>query len=481
MKINNGLLSLLSVFLLIAGAAQYSGCANIIPPLGGPRDSIPPRLLLAVPHDATHHFTGNKIVLNFDEYIDSKDLQNNLVVSPVPKKDPIVDGHLRTVTIRIKDTLQPNTTYAFYFGKGIKDYNEGNILRNFTYVFTTGNYIDSAELSGNVIVASTGKPDSTLIVMLHRKLDDSAVVKERPRYIARLDSLGHFHFRYLEPGRYALYALKDEGGSLRYLSPGQLFGFADAPVDVGTTHDEPTLYAYTEKEEVKSNRGSGSSKSGSKSTKDKEKEKEKRLSFTTNIAAGQFDVLDTLHFQFEDPLKVFDSTKIRLTDEDFKVIDPSQYHFIRDSTNKRFTMPYLMPWPTDTKYYFILAKDFAEDSLGRHLLKVDTIPFHTKKETEYGEVRIRISRLDLSKNPVLQFVQGGAVKHAYSFLRRREFQTGLFPPGDYELRILYDDNRNGVWDPGEFFGSHRQPEIIRTILPKFTVKANWDNDKDIAL
>ncbi|MDP4149177.1 MAG: Ig-like domain-containing protein [Bacteroidota bacterium] len=480
MKINNGLLSLLSVFLLLAGTTQYSGCANIVPPLGGPRDSIPPKLLLAVPHDAVHHFTGNRIVLNFDEYIDSKDLQSNLIVSPVPKKDPIVDAHLRTITIRLKDTLQPNTTYAFYFGRGIRDYNEGNVLRNFTYVFTTGDYIDSAELSGNVIVASTGKPDSTLIVMLHRKLDDSAVVKDRPRYTARLDSLGHFHFRYLEPGRYALYALKDEGGSLRYLSPGQLFGFADAPVDVGSPHEEITLYAYAEKEEVKSNKGSGGAKSGSRSSA-KDKEKDKRLPFTTNISAGQFDVLDTLHFQFETPLQVFDSTKIRLTDEDFKDIDPGQYHFVRDSTNRLFTLLYLMPWPTDTKYSFILARDFAVDSIGRHLLKVDTISFHTKKETEYGEVRIRISRLDLSKNPVLQFVQGGTVKHAYPFQRRREFQTSLFPPGDYELRILYDDNRNGVWDPGEFFGKHRQPEIIRTILPKFTVKANWDNDKDIAL
>src|SRR4029077_15730572 len=103
-----------------------------------------------------------------------------LIVSPVSKTEPLVDVHLRTVTIRIKDTLQPNTTYSFNFGKSIKDVNEGNILKNFTYVFTTGTYIDSAELSGNVIVAATGKADSSLIVMLHRKLDDSAVIKEKP-------------------------------------------------------------------------------------------------------------------------------------------------------------------------------------------------------------------------------------------------------------------------------------------------------------
>jgi hypothetical protein len=482
MKIKNGLLFFLFISITIIGAMNNSGCANIVAPLGGPRDSIPPRLLLAVPRDSVHHFKGNRIVLNFDEFIDPKDIRTELVISPVPKVDPIVDARLRTLTIRLKDTLQDNTTYALNFGKGIKDVNEGNILRNFTYVFTTGSYIDSAELSGNVIVAATGKVDSSLIVMLHRKLDDSALVKAKPRYVARLDSLGRFHFRYLEPGTYALYALKDEGGTLRYLSGSQLFAFYNSEILVGPRHDRVTLYAYEEKDTTKGKKGTGTSKGTSKpSQKDKDKEKDKRLQFQTNIANGEFDVLDTLRFQFENPLQVFDSAKLRFTDEDFQDIDPGQYHFVRDSTNKKFTLIYLPRWPTDTKYHFIAAKDFAQDSAGRKLLKIDTITFHTKKETEYGEVRIRLSGLELSRNPVLQFVQGEAVKFAYVFGRTHEFRTSLFLPGDYELRILYDDNRNGVWDPGEFFTKRRQPEIVRSILPKFTVKANWDNDKDISL
>ncbi len=131
---------------------------------------------------------SNKILLTFDEYIDMKDLRKNLIVSPVPKIMPTITSHLRVITINIKDTLQPNTTYSMNFGRAVTDVNEGNVLKNFTYVFSTGPYIDSVSYSGRVIMASTGKPDSTLIAILHDNLDDSAIAKLRPRYIARLDS-----------------------------------------------------------------------------------------------------------------------------------------------------------------------------------------------------------------------------------------------------------------------------------------------------
>jgi hypothetical protein len=471
MKIQHGLLffaiSSFFIILLFGGA----GCANIAPPMGGPRDTLPPRLLLANPKDSVLHFTGNKIVLNFDEYIDARDARQELIVSPVPKIEPIIDGHLRVVTIRLKDTMQPNTTYSLQFGKGIKDYNEGNILRNFTFVFSTGDHIDSGTLTGNVIVAATGKVDSTLIVMLYQKFNDSAVVKDRPRYITKLDSSGRFRFRYVQPGRYALYAMKDEGGTHKYLSKSQLFAFADSPVAVSRESTPVTLYAYVEEAETKS-KSSGASKP-------KTTDKEKRLPWQTNIVSHLFDVLDTLDFQFTTPLKTFDTTQIRLTDEDFKDINPRNYHFTHDSANKKFYFFY--GWSTDTKYRLIVTKEFAEDTLGRKLLKDDTLKFATRKDIDYGEVRLRFLNLDLSRHPVLQFTVGDAVKYSFRFHNSREFRRILFPPGEYDLRILYDDNQNGVWDPGNFFGARRQPEKIVPIPKKFTVKANWDNDNDITL
>src|SRR5262249_47036047 len=155
----------------------------------------------------------------------------------VPENAPVVEPHLKTVVIRLKDTLQPNTTYSLNFGKAIKDVDEGNINKNFTYIFSTGPTFDSLTLSGKVIIAETGKPDSTLIVMLHQHGDDSAVVKEKPRYIARLDSSGNFTFRNLPHGTFYIYALDDQSGQHKYLSESQIFAFADSAVVLDTNNN----------------------------------------------------------------------------------------------------------------------------------------------------------------------------------------------------------------------------------------------------
>jgi uncharacterized protein (DUF2141 family) len=490
MKLQNGLLSFVFFSLVIIGAFTHSGCANIIPPTGGPRDTLPPVLISATPVEFKTNFTGNKIIFKFDEYIDAKDIRTELLVSPVPKIEPLSDGHLQTVTIKLKDTLLANTTYSLQFYKGIKDVNEGNILRGFTYVFSTGNHIDSGYFAGNVVLALTGKADSSMIVLLHKKFDDSAVAKDRPRYITRVDTNGRFVFRYIEPGRYALYAMKDEGGSHKYLSKSQLFAFADSPVVISQNTAPTILYAYSEVAD-KGGSKSGSSNSGSsgsngsgstpaKTTKpSKSKDKDKRLQISTNTTNSVFDVLDTFKVTSATGVKTFDSTLIRFTDENFKDINIKQYRWVRDTLNKNFYL--FFSWPLDTKYNLILAKTFATDSAGRKLLKDDTIAFRTKKDIDYGEIRIRVFNLDLTRHPVLLFYQSEVLKYSYPFGSRKEIRQYLFKPGDYELRILYDANNNGKWDPGQFFGKHRQPERVITIRKKFTVKANWDNDWDYTI
>jgi hypothetical protein len=461
-------------FLLILPAAifslvYFSGCANIIPPTGGPRDTLPPVLVLATPVENALNFKANRITLTFDEYIDLKEIHQNLLVSPVPKQDPVVESKLKILTIRIKDTLQPNTTYAINFGKAIRDINEGNILRNFTYVFSTGPYIDSMQLSGRVIVASTGKPDSTLIVMLHRKLDDSAVAKERPRYVARLDSSGNFLFRYIEPGTYAIYALEDDGNK-KYTSKSQFFAFSDTPIVVRPNYSPLLLYAYNDTSVVKHTKKSPVASNA------KKKEKDKRLMVQISVDQGEFDVLNKFQLEFKTPLKYFDSTKIHLTDDKYK--DVPNYHFVLDSTFKMVTLVY--KWPLETKYFLIAQKDFAEDTLGNYLLKADTISFHTKRENQYGTLRLRFYNLNLARHPILQFVQNDKIKFSRPLVSR-DFYEPLMEPGEYQMRILYDENNNGVWDPGQFFGGHKQPEKVVPVALKLTIKGNWDNEKDINL
>lgn len=473
-------LLIISLISIISGP----GCANIIPPQGGPRDSIPPVLLKATPVDSTRNFTGNKIVFTFDEFVDVQAVQENLSVSPSPRINPSVDFKLNTVTVKLKDSLEANTTYSINFGDAIKDFTEGNPIKGFTYTFSTGKYIDSLELTGNVMLAETGKTDSTLIVMLHTNADDSVVVKDKPRYVAKLDSKGNFIFKNLPPKTFYLYALKDEGGTRRYFSDKQLFAFADKPVIVSGKTEPVTLYAYSVKPPPQQTAAQSGINIGNRNKKGEGMAADNRLKYLTNLNNNQQDLLANFTITFEQPLRSFDSTKIRLyTDSVFTPV--AGYTFQKDTNNKKIVLIHTpltgqAGWKENTTYHLILDKDFASDSSGKKLLKTDTLSFKTKKIADYGSLQLKFKNLDIAKNPVLLFVLSENIFKSVS-LSNAEFSQPLFLPGEYELRILYDTNKNGVWDPGQFFGKHKQPELVKSIERKITVKSAWQNEIEITL
>lgn len=474
------LLLILSIALVITIATLgTAGCANVIPPAGGPRDSIPPVLVRANPADSSRQFNDNRIVFTFNEYVELADAQQQLLVSPIPKTSPSVDYRLNTVSVKLRDTLEPNTTYTLDFGNAIQDNTERNVLRNFTYTFTTGSYFDSLQLSGNVILAETGtKADSTLIVMLHTSPDDSAVVNDKPRYIAKLDNKGNFRFKNLPPKTYYIYALKDEGNSRRYLNEDQLFAFADQPITIAPDAKPVTLYAYERKDEAQTTTTGLPSASGVGGRRDRGQTlADRRLRFSTNLNNSEQDLLNTLFLSFEQPLRDFDSSKVALfTDTTYK--PETGFRMVKDSSSRRVEL--ITTWKPGTLYHLLLDTAFAVDSSGKKLLRNDTITFRTKKLADYGELKIKFRNLDLAKNPVLQFVLNNAVVRSFP-LTGNDFVQAMFAPGDYEIRILFDENKNGKWDPGDFFGGHKQPELVKPVERKVIVKPNWENEFEIAL
>ena len=458
--------------ILIGSVLGGTGCANIIPPAGGPRDSLPPILLRASPPDSTLNFRGNRIVLEFDEFIDAQNTQS-VLLTPYPLRPPRFEPRLRTLTITLQDTLEPNTTYTINFGEAIKDVNEGNVLRNFDYTFSTGAALDSLSFSGNVLLAETGAVDTNMVAVLYRNLDDSALVKDRPRYIAKLNRSGSFQFRNLPSGTFALYAYGD-ANSRSYSGRNQLFAFADSPIVVRSGAAPVTLYAFREGQPgTPATPAIGGGTTGSNRLR---AGAENRLQFSTNISSNTLDLLSPLVLTFEQPLRTFDSTRIRLTQD--STFTPVASSATLDTTSRRLTVR--TDWKEGTRYQLILDQAFAEDTLGRRLLKTDTLTFATRKATEYGSLSIRLRNIDLSLNPVLQFVQNNNVVLSAP-IPSGTFSQALFLPGDYELRVLYDRNGNGKWDPGQFFGGKRQPELVRPIERRVNVKANWDNEFEVAL
>jgi len=457
------------LFFVVACCTVYtvsimgSSCAQIGAPTGGPRDSIPPKLLNANPPNGTTNFKGNRITLTYDEYVQVQKLQENLLVSPTPKIIPNIDYKLKTVTIKIRDTLEPNTTYRFDMGNAIQDINEGNPVKNFSFIFSTGSYIDSLEFSGNVRLAETGKTDSTLLVFLYKDLDDSAVLKHKPKYITRLDSSGNFTFHNLPGGIYNVYALKDESGQKVYNHDDELFAFADSSITVSDSTKPIKLFAYAQEKPKQKN---SSAKSASK---------EKKLKYTTSIENGRQDLLTPLTIEFNRKLKNFDSLKIQLTDTLFNPIGAAIVSI--DTTDTKITVA--NKWVDNTDYRLIIPKDFAMDTSGVALLKSDTVHFQTKKENDYGTITINFKNLEKFKNPVLQFVSNNEVVNSYP-LTSAKWSAKLFKPGSYDIRILEDDNKNGIWDPGNY-QLKKQPEKVFAVKQKIDIRQDWENEKDVIL
>jgi hypothetical protein len=455
------LLTAVAVFLIVS--LFIGGCAQVGMPTGGLRDSIPPVLVSAVPKMYQTNFKGDKITFTFDEYINLEDIQKNLLVSPYPKVSPQVNFKLKTVTVKIKDTLKDNTTYAINFGNAIKDNNEGNPFKNFTYVFSTGSTIDSLTLSGQVILAETGKKDSTIVALLYRDTDDTTVQHRKPDYIARCDPEGKFTFTNLSKDTYKIYALKDNDGGKTYNSKIETFAFYDSTIILTDSVRPVTLYAYNEE---KDNRKKGTPAKALP---------EKKLRYSTSLSTFTQGLLDDLVITFNRPIKTFDAQKIILTDSLLNKIDGITIS--PDSTNKIFTIK--NKWAEDTDYRLVLDKAAVTDTLREQLTKSDTIKFKSKKISDYGNILIRFGNIDLAKHPVLQFVKGEELFKSVP-LTATTWNDRLFEPGEYELRILFDNNNNGIWDPGNY-KQKLQPEQAITIDKKLNIRANWDNERDVKL
>jgi Bacterial Ig-like domain len=420
-------------------------------------------LIKATPTKGSINVKGNRITLEFDEYIDVADLSQNLIISPLQKKNPSITANPKTVYIKFRDTLLPNTTYTINFGDAIKDINEGNILKGLSYTFSTGSTLDSSTISGKVILAESGNVDSTILVMLYSNAVDSTVTKKKPNYIAKVKSDGSFEFQNLPARNFKIYALKDGDGGKTYNSGAETFAFINEDVSAAK-NESVVLYAYAEKKEVLNN----VTLTTPKITLDK------KLRASTNLSNRQ-DLLERLEINFNNPLKTIDSTKIYITDTSYKKIAGIKYSI--DSSAKKIWLD--VKWKPEMSLALIIDTSAVRDSVGNKIVKNDTIRFTTKRVEDYGKLTLRFNDLDLSKNPVLQFLSGEIVKYSFP-ITSKEWNNNMFTPGEYGIRILYDTDKNGKWTPGNYT-KKLQPEKAVTLPQKLSVRADWENEREINL
>lgn len=213
-------ISPLLVILALITTSLFNSCANIIPPTGGPRDTIPPKIISSFPPVYSTEVMPSTIVITFDEFIELDNLQQQFLISPPQEQLPVIRHRGRSITIELKSDLAPNTTYSLNFGNAVLDLNERNPLRNFKYVFSTGKTIDSLTISGMVLSAFENKAQENITVMLYANHYDSVPKKEIPLYVTRTDKDGFFKFSHLRADTFKVFALKDINNNFLYDRPG---------------------------------------------------------------------------------------------------------------------------------------------------------------------------------------------------------------------------------------------------------------------
>jgi uncharacterized protein (DUF2141 family) len=529
--------SLYKYIIVLLTISLFFNCARRGSPTGGAKDSIPPILVKAIPSVETINFKETKIKIYFDEYIKLKDVKKQLVISPPQKYEPIISPvgtASKFISIKILDTLDANTTYAFNFGKSIVDNNEENELGNFKYVFSTGNYIDSLSIRGKVTDPTVKKMVTGIDVLLYEyneAFTDSIIYKQKPRYVANTLDTTLFEITNLKAGKYLLIALKDANGNKIYNPEIDKIGFVNDTVTIPTNKnfnftifkEIPKLLVLKPKEITKGHlifgyQGNAKDISINLLTKtpanfkshiifEKNKDtinywytpfeadslnflvsnKEFSKEFTLKPRTSKIDslkvqkstnnvlhLLDTFSLATNTPIANFDTSKIKIIDQ--------------DSVNIKFT-PIISP--SNNKLYLNFDKkhnsEYNFELLPKAVTDIyeisnDSMFFKLKTKTpeDYGILNIEIIATKTSafivellddKNKLIRTVKiekPGLVK--FDFLN----------PGNYSARITIDENNNGIWDTGNFLEKH-QPEVVKYFDKIIELRANWEVNETFSL
>lgn len=234
--------------LLTAFLAQR--CANAVAPTGGPKDTTPPVVVAAVPENQSTHFIGKKIEITFDEFITLENANQNVMISPPLKEKLDIKLKNKTVVVKFKENLVPNTTYTINFGSAIKDLHEGNPFKDYVYSFSTGDHIDTLSITGKVVDAETMKPIENVYVGLYaadRDNLDSLPMTVAPNYITKTDKEGQFSLNGLADKSYLVFALKDANANLYFDLANEASAFLDMLVTPSDSTLKPiTLRMFTE-------------------------------------------------------------------------------------------------------------------------------------------------------------------------------------------------------------------------------------------
>ncbi len=353
------------LFLNTALIFIIGGCAKINTPSGGPKDKTPPVVVSSVPLNGAKNFKGHKIEIVFDEYVVLDNINEKFMVSPPMKKKPRVFTRGKAVEIEFDSKLKDSTTYTCYFQDGIKDLNEGNVLQDYQFVFSTGPVIDSLSVTGNIYNAFDLEVPEKTVALLYRELADSAVIKHLPEYMSVLDPTGYFRIDNVRPGIYRLYGLKDADNSKNYNLPDEEFAFMDTTVLITPEKNFiPPVHNVKDTTEIKKGEKPGSETNRETIHRKKATgKKPAEAKDTTNLKKNAGKESEPVVLKGEYKLYQFTALK-------------KAHYLISSHRDRKYLMTYILSLPPDTmKFEFSIPgapnkEYFTEPSVNRDTLKV---------------------------------------------------------------------------------------------------------------
>ncbi len=506
-------------------------CAQIVAPTGGKKDSNPPELVGVNPANETKRFSKSKILFTFNENVQVTKVDEQVIISPPVNRKPDITAQGKELTVRFYETLQPNTTYTINFGNALGDNTENNTLSNLTYVFSTGDEIDSNQIKGRITNSFTNKPEKGITVGLYHTADfnDSTIIKQKPIYLSKTSSTGDFLLSHLPKQAYYLVAFNDVNQNLRYDRQesiafeqeivatqdtsynGKLLLFKPDLYPIGKLIDtfcsEPnkfTLIIYKPEDVFIQTPGKTSYTKYVKgidqidtfhvfvSNPDaltklnaringlnhelnlthQPKFKAQKLSFTYT---KQPELGDTITIRFNNPVTRIEQGRMQL----LKDSTPVKFTLVQQDA---FTLKVYYNWEEKTNYNFSIADSSFMDVYGQWNKK-DGNKFITKSLKDYANLLLHIKTPIVQKEPfVLQLLTADEKTVVYEYIIRSSTDISIVNmlPGTYILKYVYDTNKNGLWDNGDY-RKKQQPEKVGYYTQPIVVRAYWDLEQSVLL
>lgn len=505
----------------------FIGCANVRQPGGGPIDTNPPELVTTIPPKNTINFTGNQVIMVFNEPIVENNLSQNLFITPKPKDDYTTVTRKNRLLINFQGELEENTTYTIFLKEALKDVTEGNAIKREVYTFSTGSIIDSLSISGNIRMLETNKPAKDIVVGLYKQNDETIPEKEKPEYFSITDENGSFLIPNLKEATYDIYAFEDGNKNFQYDPEQEKIGFKKN-VDLNATikglnisiarFDDIPPKLVSQKSDslthtIQFSEGITNAKVESLNTgkfqyalNDSRKLTIYRPENYQDTVSAQIMVADSAGNLLTDTIQVYFSRNNLFYSANTNVIQEiiptskkvnpatdsiglifsapikkSTSESVELWTGKTKTKPDLS-WNEYSNILYINTLPNFRDSLTliipeaafidvfNRRNKTDTVLFQKKTTESTGLISGT-----LSKGNGLYVLE--LLNESYKVVERKqnpqEFAFNYLDPGTYYLRVFEDTNNNGIWDKGNP-RTNEEPEKVIFYPDEIKLRANWE-------